>query len=148
MQRGAAECPDAAHARVLQVQSYRDLPMLLNQWSNVHRWELRTRPFIRTLEFLWQEGHTAHATVRPPSPPISTARRISSLLLHACCGGLYPPHTLCCDWSFLGEACSARAGPAPSRNSHGRPADRFTPCLAVWRGVGWCVHDDPPGMLA
>ena len=48
----------------LQVQSYRDLPMLLNQWSNVHRWEIRTRPFIRTLEFLWQEGHTAHATVR------------------------------------------------------------------------------------
>ena len=46
------------------IQSYRDLPMLLNQWANVHRWELRTRPFIRTLEFLWQEGHTAHATVR------------------------------------------------------------------------------------
>jgi prolyl-tRNA synthetase len=45
------------------IQSYRDLPMLLNQWANVHRWELRTRPFIRTLEFLWQEGHTAHATV-------------------------------------------------------------------------------------
>ena len=46
------------------VQSYRDLPLLLNQWANVHRWELRTRPFVRTLEFLWQEGHTAHATVR------------------------------------------------------------------------------------
>ena len=45
------------------IQSYRDLPLLLNQWANVHRWELRTRPFIRTLEFLWQEGHTAHATV-------------------------------------------------------------------------------------
>ena len=44
------------------IQSYRDLPMLLNQWANVHRWEMRTRPFIRTLEFLWQEGHTAHAT--------------------------------------------------------------------------------------
>jgi prolyl-tRNA synthetase len=44
------------------IQSYRDLPMLLNQWCNVHRWEMRTRPFIRTLEFLWQEGHTAHAT--------------------------------------------------------------------------------------
>jgi prolyl-tRNA synthetase len=44
------------------VQSYRDLPLLLNQWANVHRWEMRTRPFIRTLEFLWQEGHTAHAT--------------------------------------------------------------------------------------
>jgi len=44
------------------VSSYRDLPLLMNQWCNVHRWEMRTRPFIRTLEFLWQEGHTAHAT--------------------------------------------------------------------------------------
>ena len=44
------------------VQSYRDLPLLLNQWANVVRWELRTRPFLRTTEFLWQEGHTAHAT--------------------------------------------------------------------------------------
>ncbi|GAX72561.1 hypothetical protein CEUSTIGMA_g17.t1 [Chlamydomonas eustigma] len=44
------------------VQSYRDLPLLLNQWCNVHRWEMRTRPFVRTLEFLWQEGHTAHAS--------------------------------------------------------------------------------------
>ncbi len=44
------------------IQSYRDLPLLLNQWANVVRWELRTRPFLRTAEFLWQEGHTAHAT--------------------------------------------------------------------------------------
>ena len=44
------------------VQSYRDLPILLNQWGNVMRWELRTRLFLRTAEFLWQEGHTAHAT--------------------------------------------------------------------------------------
>jgi prolyl-tRNA synthetase len=44
------------------VQSHRDLPMLLNQWSNVVRWELRPRLFLRTTEFLWQEGHTAHAT--------------------------------------------------------------------------------------
>ncbi len=44
------------------IQSYRDLPVLLNQWANVVRWELRTRPFLRTTEFLWQEGHTAHAT--------------------------------------------------------------------------------------
>jgi len=44
------------------VHSYRDLPLLINQWANVHRWEMRTRPFIRTTEFLWQEGHTAHAT--------------------------------------------------------------------------------------
>jgi prolyl-tRNA synthetase len=44
------------------VQSYRDLPLLINQWSNVVRWELRPRLFLRTTEFLWQEGHTAHAT--------------------------------------------------------------------------------------
>jgi prolyl-tRNA synthetase len=44
------------------VQSYRDLPILINQWANVMRWELRTRLFLRTTEFLWQEGHTAHAT--------------------------------------------------------------------------------------
>jgi prolyl-tRNA synthetase len=44
------------------LQSYRDLPILINQWANVMRWEKRTRPFLRTLEFLWQEGHTAHAT--------------------------------------------------------------------------------------
>jgi prolyl-tRNA synthetase len=44
------------------VQSYRDLPILINQWANVVRWEMRTRMFLRTTEFLWQEGHTAHAT--------------------------------------------------------------------------------------
>ena len=44
------------------VQSYRDLPILINQWVNVMRWEKRTRPFLRTAEFLWQEGHTAHAS--------------------------------------------------------------------------------------
>jgi prolyl-tRNA synthetase len=44
------------------VQSYRDLPLLINQWANVVRWEMRTRLFLRTLEFLWQEGHTAHVT--------------------------------------------------------------------------------------
>lgn len=55
------------HMLAQWIQSYRDLPMRLNQWTNVHRWEMRTRPFIRTLEFLWQEGHTAHATVGPAS---------------------------------------------------------------------------------
>ncbi|MBN1564917.1 MAG: proline--tRNA ligase [Anaerolineae bacterium] len=44
------------------IQSHRDLPLLINQWANVVRWELRTRLFLRTMEFLWQEGHTAHAT--------------------------------------------------------------------------------------
>ena len=44
------------------IHSWRDLPILCNQWCNVMRWEMRTRPFLRTSEFLWQEGHTAHAT--------------------------------------------------------------------------------------
>lgn len=45
------------------VQSYRDLPLLINQWANVIRWEMKTKPFLRTTEFLWQEGHTVHATL-------------------------------------------------------------------------------------
>ena len=44
------------------IQSYRDLPILINQWANVVRWEMKTRLFLRTSEFLWQEGHTAHET--------------------------------------------------------------------------------------
>ena len=44
------------------IQSWRDLPVLINQWANVVRWEKVTRPFLRTTEFLWQEGHTAHET--------------------------------------------------------------------------------------
>ena len=51
----------AAYAR--WVQSYRDLPVLINQWANVVRWEMRPRLFLRTAEFLWQEGHTAHETM-------------------------------------------------------------------------------------
>ncbi len=54
------------------VQSYRDLPLLLNQWANVVRWELRPRMFLRTTEFLWQEGHTAHATERDASEYAAT----------------------------------------------------------------------------
>ncbi|TDY51333.1 prolyl-tRNA synthetase [Alicyclobacillus sacchari] len=50
------------HMYAQWIQSYRDLPVLLNQWANVVRWEKRTLPFLRTSEFLWQEGHTAHAT--------------------------------------------------------------------------------------
>jgi prolyl-tRNA synthetase len=57
------------------VQSYRDLPLLLNLWNNVVRWELRTRLFLRTTEFLWQEGHTAHATRED-------ARAYAELILH------------------------------------------------------------------
>jgi len=50
------------HMYAKWIQSYRDLPVLINQWANVVRWEMRTRLFLRTAEFLWQEGHTAHAT--------------------------------------------------------------------------------------
>ncbi len=50
------------HMYAKWIKSYRDLPVLINQWANVVRWELRTRLFLRTMEFLWQEGHTAHAT--------------------------------------------------------------------------------------
>ncbi len=50
------------HSFAKWIQSYRDLPVLINQWANVMRWEMRTRIFLRTSEFLWQEGHTAHAT--------------------------------------------------------------------------------------
>jgi prolyl-tRNA synthetase len=57
------------------VDSYRDLPLLLNQWANVVRWELRPRIFLRTTEFLWQEGHTAHATV-------ADARQYARRILH------------------------------------------------------------------
>src|SRR5207237_1235310 len=55
------------------IGSYRDLPLLLNQWANVVRWEMRPRIFLRTSEFLWQEGHTAHAT---EADARSYARRI------------------------------------------------------------------------
>lgn len=55
------------------VQSYRDLPLLINQWANVMRWEMRTRMFLRTSEFLWQEGHTAHAT---PDEAIHETRKM------------------------------------------------------------------------
>ncbi|UCD09747.1 MAG: proline--tRNA ligase [Dehalococcoidales bacterium] len=60
------------------IQSYRDLPLLVNQWCNVVRWELRTRPFLRTSEFLWQEGHTAHAS---SSEAIEEAERMLSVYI-------------------------------------------------------------------
>jgi prolyl-tRNA synthetase len=58
------------------IKSYRDLPVLINQWANIVRWEMRTRPFLRTAEFLWQEGHTAHAT---SNEAIAEARLIHDL---------------------------------------------------------------------
>ena len=60
------------------IQSYRDLPLLINQWANVVRWEMRTRLFLRTTEFLWQEGHTAHATeAEAEEETLPHARRLS-----------------------------------------------------------------------
>ncbi len=58
------------------IQSYRDLPLLINQWANVVRWEMRTRLFLRTAEFLWQEGHTAHAT---KAEAITEARKMQDV---------------------------------------------------------------------
>ena len=58
------------------VQSHRDLPLLVNQWANVVRWELRTRPFLRTSEFLWQEGHTAHASEQEAAELARAAQRM------------------------------------------------------------------------
>jgi prolyl-tRNA synthetase len=58
------------------VQSYRDLPLLINQWANVVRWEMRTRLFLRTAEFLWQEGHTAHATQKEAEDEALTMVRV------------------------------------------------------------------------
>ena len=63
------------------IQSYRDLPLLINQWANVVRWEMRTRPFLRTAEFLWQEGHTAHAT---REEAVAEARLIHDLYATFC----------------------------------------------------------------
>ncbi len=58
------------------VQSHRDLPLLINQWANVVRWEMRTRPFLRTTEFLWQEGHTAHATKAEAEAEVARALKM------------------------------------------------------------------------
>ncbi len=55
------------------IHSHRDLPLKINQWANIVRWEMRTRPFLRTLEFLWQEGHTAHATKAEADAMVSDA---------------------------------------------------------------------------
>src|SRR3989337_2960610 len=63
------------HAGGKELQSHRDLPLLVNQWANAVRWELRPRVFLRTTEFLWQEGHTAHATQ-------SDAREYALRILH------------------------------------------------------------------
>ncbi len=58
------------------IQSHRDLPLKINQWANVVRWEMRTRPFLRTLEFLWQEGHTAHASKEDADTMVEAALKM------------------------------------------------------------------------
>ncbi len=63
------------------IRSHRDLPLKINQWANVVRWELRTRPFLRTSEFLWQEGHTAHATAEDA---VQTAREAIDMYASVC----------------------------------------------------------------
>ena len=69
------------------VQSYRDLPILMNQWANVMRWEMRTRLFLRTAEFLWQEGHTAHATAQEAEE--------ETLMILACTGRSWRTGSVC-----------------------------------------------------
>lgn len=63
------------------IQSYRDLPLKINQWANIVRWEMRTRPFLRTTEFLWQEGHTAHSS---SGEAIAFAREILDMYAEFC----------------------------------------------------------------
>ena len=63
------------------INSYRDLPLKINQWANVVRWEMRTRPFLRSSEFLWQEGHTAHATAEDA---LSTVKDALNLYTDTC----------------------------------------------------------------
>ena len=71
-------------------QSYRDLPLLLNQWANVVRWELRPRIFLRTTEFLWQEGHTAHAT-QDDAPTVRPRGSCTTSTTTSCCNVLAMP---------------------------------------------------------
>ncbi|MCU1493928.1 MAG: prolyl-tRNA synthetase [Acidimicrobiaceae bacterium] len=66
------------------IDSYRDLPLLMNQWANVVRWELRTRLFLRTTEFLWQEGHTAHASAEEAAAEVLTAVGFYEELVRDC----------------------------------------------------------------
>jgi prolyl-tRNA synthetase len=69
------------HAFAKWVQSWRDLPILINQWANVVRWEMRTRLFLRTSEFLWQEGHTAHATAQEAEDEARTILELYRILV-------------------------------------------------------------------
>ena len=73
------------HAYADWIQSYRDLPILINQWANVVRWEMRPRLFLRTTEFLWQEGHTAHATeAEARAETLSILDQYADVAIHEC----------------------------------------------------------------
>ena len=105
------------------IQSYRDLPLLLNQWANVVRWELRPRLFLRTSEFLWQEGHTAHATyerrhgLRPADPLRGLRRLHGSTSSRSPCSGARPPrerfagaiNTMTCE-AMMGDGKALQMG--------------------------------------
>ena len=82
------------------IQSYRDLPLLMNLWNNVVRWELRTRLFLRTTEFLWQEAHTFHATEQEAADEVAV--------------GLEAYRAVSEEWLAIPSSAGARAGPRPS----------------------------------
>ena len=93
------------------ISSYRDLPLLINQWANVVRWELRPRLFLRTSEFLWQEGHTAHATREDAHATRSGSSRRSM------------PMRWSTSWRFrssAGARQSGRSSPAPRSRGRAR----------------------------
>jgi prolyl-tRNA synthetase len=94
------------------IQSWRDLPVLINQWANVVRWEKVTRPFLRTTEFLWQEGHTAHETEQEAAPA-PTGRQRSSRSAAACLatppGSRRPPSCGACRWCTCQRRCWRRS---------------------------------------
>ena len=94
------------------VKSYRDLPLLINQWANVVRWEMRTRLFLRTTEFLWQEGHTAHAT---ESEAEEEARRMLERLSHLR-RGLHAGHS----GAVVDSRRRARSSPGPTTRTPSR----------------------------
>ena len=94
------------------IHSYRDLPLLINQWANVVRWEMRTRPFLRTTEFLWQEGHTAHEMAEQA---IAECLTILHEVYADCQQRVW--RCRCC----AAERATASASPAPLRRSQPRP---------------------------
>jgi prolyl-tRNA synthetase len=102
------------------IQSYRDLPVLINQWSNVVRWEMRTRPFLRTLEFLWQEGHTAHATAEE-----AVAETLQMLDVYV-------------DFAVQDAAIPVIAGKKSERERFAGAVDSYT--IEAMMGNGWALQ--------